>query len=283
MRRRFLALAFAPVVVALAATACSSNGAMTGNIPAGADAMSATPPKPDALVNLRTARSFAILAGSTVTSTGRSEITGDVGIFPGSAITGFPPGIIHGTLHVAGPVAQQAEQDLKAAYNDAAGQAHNPVTVSGNLGGQTLRPNLYKSTSSLAISSGDLTLDGRGNPNAVFVFVMGSSFTMTTGRQIIMTNGAAVRNVFWAVGSSATLGTKCRFSGNLLAHQSISLGTGSVVQGRMLAEGGAVIDGRQYDRQAQARTLEAKRALLTCLTGRSRTTIVATCALRASA
>lgn len=155
-------------------------------------------------------------------------------------MTGFPPGIIHGRLHIAGPVAHQAELDLTTAYNNAASRKTRPVTVSGNIGGRTLAPGLYMSTSSLAISSGDLTLDARGNVNGVFVFQMGSSFTMTAGRRIIMTNGARARNVFWAVGSSATLGTKCSFHGNLLVRQSISLGTGSVVRGRLLAEAGAV-------------------------------------------
>jgi hypothetical protein len=241
VRRRSLHLAFQAALIALVATACNSNSGSAGSIPAGAvgEARVGAPASTPG-VDLRSAASFAILAGSTVTSTGQTNVTGDVGIFPGSAMTGFPPGIIHGTLHVAGPVAQQAEKDLKAAYNDAASRSLNPVTVSGNLGGQTLPPGLYKSTSSLAISSGDLTLDGRGNRNAVFVFVMGSSFTMTTGRRIVMTNGAKARNVFWAVGSSATFGTKCSFHGSLLVHQSISVGTGSVVSGRMLAEIGAV-------------------------------------------
>ncbi|HTA38622.1 MAG TPA: ice-binding family protein [Candidatus Acidoferrales bacterium] len=239
--RAALRLALPAVLVALVATACNSNSGTSGTIPAaaaGAGRTASAASTPD--VNLRSAASFAILAGATVTSTGQSDITGDVGIFPGSAMTGFPPGIIHGRLRVAGPIAQQAELDLKAAYNDVASRSQNPVTVSGNLGGQTLAPGLYKSTSSLAVSSGDLTLDGHGNRNAVFVFAMGSSFTMTTGRRVIMTNGAKARNVFWAVGSSATFGTKCSFHGNLLVYQSISLGTGSVVNGRMLAEHGAV-------------------------------------------
>jgi hypothetical protein len=229
------------VLLALAATACSSNSATPGAIPLdAANGGHVAPSSSLAAVNLRSAQSFAILAGATLTSTGQSEITGNVGIFPGSAMTGFPPGIIHGQLHVAGPVAGQAESDLKAAYNDAASRTNNPVTVSGNLGGRTLVPGLYKSTSSLAISSGDLTLDAQGKTGAVFIFQMGSSFTMTTGRRIVMTNGASAGNVFWAVGSSATLGTKCSFHGNLLVHQSISLGTGSVVRGRLLAETGAV-------------------------------------------
>jgi uncharacterized Zn-binding protein involved in type VI secretion len=191
-------------------------------------------------VALRSARYFAILAGSTVTSTGPTDVHGNVGIFPGTAITGFPPGVIHGTLHAGGPAAKQAELDLTTAYNDAMSRVNRPVAVAGNLGGQTLMPGLYKSTSSLAVSSGDLTLDGRGNANAVFIFQMASTLTMTKGRRVILTNGAVARNVFWAVGSSATLGTNCSFRGNLLVHQSISMATGTVMIGRALARTGAV-------------------------------------------
>jgi hypothetical protein len=193
-----------------------------------------------AAVPLRSAKHFAILAGSTVTSTGATHITGDVGIFSGTAITGFPPGVIDGHLYAADPIAKQAEMDLTTAYNDAMGRVRKPVTVAGNLGGQTLKPGLYKSTSSLAVSSGDLTLDAGGNSNAVFLFQMASTFTMTTGRKVILTHGARPRHVFWAVGSSATLGTGCSFYGNLLVYKSISMATGTVMVGRALARVGAV-------------------------------------------
>jgi hypothetical protein len=191
-------------------------------------------------VNLRSAASFAILAGSTVTSTGPTRITGDVGIFPGTAITGFGPGTINGILYAGGPTAQQAEQDLTRAFNDAVARANSPISVSGNLGGLTLTPGLYKSTSSLAISSGDLTLDARGNSNGIFIIQMASTFTMTTGRMVILTNGAKAGNIFWAVGSSATLGTGCTFMGNLLVSQSISALTGTAITGRLLTQVGAV-------------------------------------------
>jgi hypothetical protein len=130
--------------------------------------------------------------------------------------------------------------DLTKAYNAAVSRARSPITVSGNVGGQTFAPGLYKSTSSLAVSSGDLTLDAGGQPDAVFVIQMASTFTMTTGRKVILTNGARARNVFWAVGSSATLGTGCSFYGNLLVHVSISIDTGTVMTGRALAQTGAV-------------------------------------------
>jgi hypothetical protein len=204
---------------------------------------SASPIRPamsQAFVKLRSASSFAILAGTTVTNTGPSQIFGNVGIFPGSAITGFPPGVIHGNLHVADPIAQHAELDLTRAYDDAMGRTRGAVKVAGNLGGLTLVPGLYKSTSSLAISSGDLTLDARGDFDAVFIFQMASKFTMTTGRMVILSHGAKARNIFWAVGSSAAFGAGCSFYGNLLVLKSISMATGTAMVGRALARVGAV-------------------------------------------
>ena len=195
-------------------------------------------------VNLNCAANFAILAGSTVTSTGPTNITGDVGISPGTAITGFPPGNINGNLHAGDQVAAQAKSDLTDGFNAAMTYAGAPVSVAGNLGGQTLAPGLYKSTSSLAISSGDLTLDAGGNPNAVFVFQMASTLTVTTGRAVILSGGAKANNIYWSVGSSATLGTNSVFYGNLLVSQSITLSTGATLGGRALTQAGAVtLDG----------------------------------------
>ena len=193
-----------------------------------------------ASLDLRSAARFAVLAGSTLTNTGPTKIVGNVGISPGSAMTGFPPGVIHGQVYVDDSVARQAKLDLTTAYNDAMGRTLNPIKVAGNIGGRTLYPGLYKSTSSLSVSSGDLTLDARGHPGAVFLFQIASKFTMTTGRSVILSNGAQARNVFWATGSSATFGTGCSFYGNLLAHQSISMATGTVMVGRALARVGAV-------------------------------------------
>ena len=191
-------------------------------------------------VDLRSAAPFAILAGSTVTNTGPTKVVGNVGLSPGSSITGFPPGVIHGHLYIDDLIARRAKLDLTTAYNDAMGRTLNPIKVAGNIGGRTLYPGLYKSTSSLSISSGDLTLDARGHSGAVFLFQIASKFTMTTGRSVILTNGARARNVFWAVGTSATFGTGCSFYGNILAHQSISMATGTVMVGRALARVGAV-------------------------------------------
>jgi uncharacterized protein (TIGR03437 family) len=192
-------------------------------------------------VNLGSNSTFAVLAGTTVTVTGAGTITGNVGIFPSTAfVAGTPAVTVNGTVYAGGPVAAQAQADLTTAFNDAAGRSTGPVTVAGNIGGQTLAPGLYKSTSSLAISSEDLTLDAQGNANAVWIFQIASTLTTTSGRRVILAGGANAANIFWQVGSSATIGTTSVFQGNILAAESISMLTGSALAGRALARGGAV-------------------------------------------
>src|SRR5207249_2231254 len=191
-------------------------------------------------VALGAAGSFAVLAASTVTNTGATTVNGDLGLSPGTAVTGFPPGTVNGTIHAGDPAAAQAQLDLTTAYNDAAGRTVGAILVAGNLGGQTLTPGLYTSTSSLEVSSGDLTLDAQGDANAVFIFQMGSTLTTTVGRQVILSGGARAANVFWQVGSSATLGTGSVFKGNILALASITVTTGAAVEGRLLARTAAV-------------------------------------------
>lgn len=191
-------------------------------------------------VALGEAGAFAVLGGSTVTSTGATALTGDLGVSPGTAITGFPPGTLTGVLHAGDATAAQAQTDLTTAYNDAAGRTQSPVTVAGNLGGLTLPPGLYKSTSSLSISSGDLTLDAQGDADAVFIFQMVTTLSTSSGRKVILSGGAKSTNVFWQVGSSATLGTTSVFKGTIMADQSITLDTGADLNGRALARIGAV-------------------------------------------
>src|SRR6185503_12008209 len=180
------------------------------------DASATQPP-----VVLGSTTTFRVLAGSTVTSTGATTVNGDFGLSPGTAVTGFPPGTVNGTIHAADSAAALAQADLTTAYNNAAGRTVGAIALAGNLGGQTLTPGLYKSTSSLEISSGDLTLDAQGDPNAVFIFQMASTLTTTFGRQVILSGGAKAANIFWQVGSSATLGTTSVFKGNILAMASI--------------------------------------------------------------
>jgi len=201
-------------------------GTGTGN-PGGAACRLAT-------VALHSAGDLAVLAGSTVTSTGATSVTGDLGVSPGTAVTGFPPGVLVGA-RAGDPAAALAMGDLTTAYNDAAGRTLCPISVAGNLGGQTLAPGLYKSTSSLEVTSGDLTLDAQGDPTSIFIFQMASTLTTTSGRQVILSGGARATNVYWQVGSSATLGTGSTFQGTIMADQAITLGTSATLNGRALA------------------------------------------------
>jgi hypothetical protein len=191
-------------------------------------------------VGLGTAASFAVLAGTTVTNTGPSTIDGDLGVSPGTAVTGFPPGIVvGGTIHRADGVAGGAQSDLTTAYNDAAGRSPT-AAVPGFIGaGQTLAPGVYKASSSLDVG-GSLTLDAGGDPNAVFIFQAPSTLITDSASSIILTGDAQACNVFWQVGSSATLGTDSDFAGSILALTSISVNTGDTIAGRALARNGAV-------------------------------------------
>ena len=182
---------------------------------------------------------FAVLAGTTVTSTGVTAVTGDVGVWPGTAVTGYPPGSTTGSIYLGVAPADAAQSSLTSAFNDAAGRPAD-ATVAGNLGGQTFNPGVYKSTSTLAISSGDLTLDALGDSNGVFIFQIASALNVTSGRMVILSGGAQAANVFWQVGSSATLGTTSIFAGTILAQASISMSTDGRLNGRALARDGAV-------------------------------------------
>ena len=196
-------------------------------------ALAAQPP-----VGLGTADSYAVLAGQTVTNTGPSTINGDLGVTPGAAITGFPPGTVNGTIHAADAVALQAQSDLTTAYNDAAGRTP-PAAVPADLGGLTLTGGVYKSASALQLT-GALTLDAQGDPNTVFIFQAASTLITASASHVNLINGAQPCNVFWQVGSSATLGTSSVFVGNILALTSVSMNNAVTVQGRALARNGSV-------------------------------------------
>ena len=191
----------------------------------------------EAPVGLGTAASFAVLGGTTVTNTGPSVISGDVGLSPGTAITGFPPGIVNGTTHATDAVAAQAQIDTTTAYNDAAGRA-STATVSADLAGQTLVSGVY--TGGTLGLTGTVTLDAQGDPNAVFIFQSASTLITASSSVVALINGASACNVFWQVGSSATLGTNSTFVGTILALTSIAATTGVTIDGRLLARNGEV-------------------------------------------
>jgi hypothetical protein len=195
---------------------------------------------------LGTAATFAVLGGSTVTNTGPSVINGDLGVTPGSAVTGFPPGIVvpPGVIHAADAVALQAKSDTVTAYNDLAGRARTATLTGLDLGGLTLTPGVYFFATSAQLT-GALTLDFQGNPDALFIFQIGSTLTTASNSSVVMINGGVGLlegcEVYWQVGSSATLGTTTSFVGNIVALTSISLNTGAnIVSGRALARNGAV-------------------------------------------
>lgn len=191
-------------------------------------------------VGLGTAEPFAVLAGSTITNTGPSVINGDLGLDPGTEVTGFPPGTVNGARHVNNAVARQAKVDLVTAYNDAAGRPFT-ATLPPDVGGRILTPGVYRTGSVPSLGlTGPLTLDAQGNPNAVFIFQIESTLTTATDSRVNLINGAQACNVFWQVGSSATLGTRTAFKGNILALTSISVNDAVTVDGRLLARNGAV-------------------------------------------
>jgi hypothetical protein len=189
----------------------------------------------DGPINLGTATAFGVLGASTVTNTGPSNITGDLGLSPGTSITGFPPGIVLGTIEPTTAVATQAQADLTTAYNVAASLTPTTTGLS-DLVGLSLTPGVY-SGPTLSLS-GDLTL--AGTAQSVWVFQTDSTLVMASASRILLTGGATACNVFWKVSSSATLGTASQFVGTVMANQSITANTSATVQGRLLADNGAV-------------------------------------------
>lgn len=191
-----------------------------------------------AQVPLGTAQAYGVLGASTVTNTGATVINGAVGLSPGTSVTGFPPGVATGPTNVANAAALQAQTDATTAYNFLAGQACG-TTLVGDLGGRTLTPGVYCYAASAQLT-GTLTLDALGNPAALFIFQVGSALTTASGSRVLFVNGAQACNVWWQVGSSATLGTTTSFAGTLIALASETLNTGATLVGRAIARTGAV-------------------------------------------
>ncbi len=189
---------------------------------------------------LGTTQSFAVLGGSAVTNTGSTVVTGNLGVSPGTAVTGFPPGLVlGGTVEAANAAALQAQSDATVAYNALAGQACDHNLTGQDLGGLTLTPGTYCFSSSAQLT-GTLTLNAQGNPAAVFIFQIGSTLTTASNSSMVTVNGASSCSVYWQVGSSATLGTGTALKGSIIALTSITLTTGASLQGRALARNGAV-------------------------------------------
>jgi len=223
-------------------------------------------------VNLQTAGNYVILAGSEISNIPTSTVTGNIGLSPaaGSEITGFSlvyttgdqfatSSQVTGNIYASNygdptPTSMTtAKGDLTTAYNDAAGRTSTDIVLlAGNIGGLTLTPGLYMSSGSLEISSGDVTFDARGNANAVFIIQIASAFTTSSDRKVILAGSAKASNIFWQVGTSATLGTTSVMKGTIMADQSISVNTGASVEGRLLARIAAVtIEGNTLVTPAQ--------------------------------
>ena len=216
------------------ALALAAATALVMCIPGSAGAKADQPP-----VSLGTAANYAVLAGSTVTNTGATTIAGNLGLSPGTSVTGFPPGQVKGSIDAANSAALQAQNDLTAAYNAAAA---SPVTatIPVELGGTTETPGVYASPAGTFGITGTLTLDAQGDPNAVFIFKAASTLITASASNVVLVNGAQASNVFWVVGSSATLGTYSILRGNVLAQASITVTTGATLDGRALARTAAV-------------------------------------------
>ena len=190
-----------------------------------------------ATVELGTTSSFSVLAGSTITNIGPTTMSGDLGLSPGTSVTGAPQ--VLGQTHVDDAVAIGAKSSLTTAFNDAASRP-STGSAGADRAGQSFLPGVRTASSSLLLSSGAVTLNAQGDPNAVFIFQIGTTLTTGSATKVLLINGAQACNVFWEVGSSATLGTGTQFVGTIMAGESITAGTASTIEGRLLAQTAAV-------------------------------------------
>lgn len=188
---------------------------------------------------LASAESFAVLANTTITNTGNTIINGDLGLSPGTSVTGFPPGVVNGSTHIADATAAQAQTDANSAYSVLLGETCTTDLTGMDLGGMTLTPGVYCFTSSAALT-GTLTLDALGDPTAHFVFQIGSTLTTAANSDVKLVNSASACSVSWQVGSSATFGAATNFVGTVIALTSITAGAGSIFDGHLFALEGAI-------------------------------------------
>ncbi|KAG1671063.1 hypothetical protein FOA52_000734 [Chlamydomonas sp. UWO 241] len=223
----------AAAALALLLLACTAGIQCARPLLQSEDEVDCSNPPPQAPVDLGNASAFVVLAGHEVTTGAgvASRILGDLGVSPGNSVTGQPDMLEGSVIQKANGASAAGIRDLGIAYNDAAGRTVCPILVAGELGGMTLYPGLYKSSSGLEITDADLTLSGDG----IFIFQMATTFLMTKTMKVTLTNGAQAKNIFWQVGTSATLMDKSVLYGTILADQSITSGTGAVIHGRALA------------------------------------------------
>jgi hypothetical protein len=186
-------------------------------------------------VALGSAEAFSVLAGTGVTSTGSTVINGDLGVSPSNSIVGFPPGVVGGTTHPGDPLAAQAQSDFGLAYADAAGRTPTG-TFAGDQNGVTFDAGTYQTGAAFALT-GSMTLDGQGDPNAVFIFQIGAALNTAASSSMNLINGAQSSNIFWQVNGAAGLGATSSFVGTILANGAITVGAGTSVAGRTLANG----------------------------------------------
>jgi hypothetical protein len=232
--------AFAGTILGLAAITVGANASVTGRVLSinGAVTLSTNSIAPQAAINLQSASSYSVLAATTVSNSGSSTVSGDVGVSPGTAITGFPPGILGGDLHAGDGEANQAQVDLHGAFVDAQGRTSTAV-IPGTLDGLTLAPGVQHSFGSVALGSA-VTLDGQNNPNSLFIFQVNGSLTTAASSRVRLINGADSNRIFWQVSGSSTLGAASTFMGSLMSAGAIAVRSGARLTGRVLSLGGAV-------------------------------------------
>ena len=263
---------FSGARVGLGALGVASLGFVTVLGFGGPSAFAATSP------TLGAAAPYAVIAGVAITNTGSSVITGDMGLSPGAAssITGFPPGTVSGTTDAADAASLAAQNAATAAYLVAAGESSTGTVAGGDVGGITYTPGVYTSSSSLALT-GTVTLNGGGDANSVFIFQAGSTLTTAPGSSVVLEGGAQACNVFWQVGSSATLNTTTSFAGTILALTSATLDTGATVNGAVFAQTGAVtLDGNNITAATCAATPTTTTTTTTTIPPTTTTTVAPT-------
>ena len=231
---------FSGIILGQATVTVGSNSNFTGRAltRTGSVNIASTTFTTEPAVNLGSASTYAILATTSVANTGNSSFDGDIGVSPGTAVTGFPPGVLTGTIHGGDAAAASAQVDLAAAYKDAAARPAS-AAIAGDLAGRTLTSGVYKSTAALAIST-TLTLDGQGNPNAIFIIQVDAAFNTAAGSSVVLINGAQPSRVYWQVAGAVSLGAASAFTGTIIGMAAISIGAGVTYLGRALTANGAV-------------------------------------------